>query len=168
MTYDPARGILPQETEPAFWNKANQGAWKQWAGGPVKQQNKLNREYLVNQKLFHTGTPADPGFDYAEDYLQPKQEMRRNARFSDDIQDTRTRARPIASEKTKYIAENDFFPSRWKKPLGKLPLVGALPMPTTMQGAMQDEQSGMDWRERMLRFLSRSAGVDPNYNPEGI
>jgi hypothetical protein len=153
---DKLRKDIPVQENAAI--RSNQEKWKQWAGGPVKQQNKIS-------KNAYTNLPVTA--DWAEPHEQTQMGRQVNREFA-RTQNLNTRRLPsgviVPSDSTYFKGGIN----RFAGPIGKLPLVGALPMPTTMQGAMQDEQAGMDWRQRMLNFLSRSAGVDPNYNPEGI
>jgi hypothetical protein len=47
------------------------------------------------------------------------------------------------------------------RPIGKIGALGALPMPGAAVGALQDDRNPqLGWREKMIRFLGRSAGLD--------
>jgi hypothetical protein len=138
-----ARGLVNME------NAANQQRMAEFGGGPVGQQNKAAKNSMIE----------------AEGRANPVQMTRTGmVKAYEPIRAGRNIIEQQVTNPTKYRMPRASLAG----PVGKLPIVGALPMPSVIAGALaDDEQKQLGWREKMMRFLGRSVGADIE-NPDMI
>jgi len=113
---------------------------------PVRQKNRAaKRNYFVNK---------------GRGIISKGRAMTKTPALEQMYQNTTPKKNPSA-----YKTGRGYGMPRLKGPIGKLPMVGAIPMPSDIQGTMQDVQSPLlSNRDKMLRFMMRGSGM-PTASP---
>lgn len=184
---------LPEQgTAAAAANFANQLQQRTFGRGPVRNINPGNPNALGNRparQLYQAHVGANDyrarpqAYDAALGGKQMnvdiakqagRQLMKNNPTVnSRGVASPGNRFAPGAYAKTGYISDIPVMPqgnnlARLAGPIGKLPALGAMPMPSTIGGVVSDSQQNLPVMQRIQNFLLRSAGFDPNQRSDMI